>query len=354
MLALFSIFFNAAAGFCIFMFLLIGRILHIPDSSFKRCAVLAFLALCILGPAFVGAHFPSVPGLLTAAGVIALTVIVEVAKFALSRIWRGTPPIGSVAHRVHLTRPVTTTELETHRFAVHIPHWKGGPLRIAHLSDLHVNPSLPLDYYREVFDTVEAETPDLCFITGDFVSSGRHLDMLARVLRPAGRLGSFAVLGNHDFWTGADKVAAVVKAAGLNLLLGTSHTLHVRGAAVRIAGCNEPWLPGFKVNPPVEDEALHLVLSHTPDNIFRLARERADCVFAGHCHGGQFRFPLIGSLVVPSLYGRLFDHGHFTVRGVHLFVSSGVGVASPPIRLYCRPDIYIVDINLPNLCDRCD
>ena len=351
MLALFSILFNAAAGFCVFMFLLIGRLLHIADSRSKQCAILAFLALCVLGPAWVGARFPSAPGLAIAAGVVVLALITEAAKLTMSRIWRGTPPIGSVAHRIRLARPVTTTDLDTHRFAVHVPRWKGARLRVAHLSDLHVNPSLPLDYYRRVFDAVDAEAPDLCFITGDFVSQERHLDLLARVLRPAGRLGSYAVLGNHDFWIGVEKVAAVVRSAGIDLLLDASRSIRHHGAPVQITGCNEPWLPRFQVNPPVEDDALHLLLAHTPDNIFRLAREGADCVFAGHCHAGQFRLPHVGSLVVPSVYGRLFDHGHFTVHGVHLFVSSGVGAANPPLRLYCHPDIFIVDINLPSPCD---
>lgn len=345
MLSLLSILLNAAAGFCIFVFMLIGRLLHIPDSRAKNCVILAVLGLCVLGPAFAASRLPGAPLLLIAAGVVGLTLGIEGGKMALARVWRGSPPIGSLVHRVHLLRPVTTTDLDTHRFEVSIPRWKGSRLRIAHLSDLHVTPGLPLDYYRRVFDAVDAAAPDLCFITGDFVSHEGHLELLAQVLRPAGRLGSFAVLGNHDFWIGAESVASVVRNAGIDLLIGASRAIGHRGAPVRITGCNEPWLPRFTVSPPVENESLHLMLAHTPDNIFRLAREAADCVFAGHCHAGQFRLPPVGSLVVPSVYGRLFDHGHFNIRGVHLFVTSGIGSATPPVRLYCRPDIFIVDIN---------
>ncbi len=67
-------------------------------------------------------------------------------------------------------------------------------------------------------------------------------------------------------------------------------------------------------------------------------------VFAGHYHAGQIRILYLGSLVIPSLYGRRFDHGHFLVNGTHLFVTSGIGTATFPIRLYCQPDIFIVDI----------
>jgi len=57
-----------------------------------------------------------------------------------------------------------------------------------------------------------------------------------------------------------------------------------------------------------------------------------------------YRPSFLGSIAVPSLYGRRFDHGRFLVNGTHLFVSSGIGVSSPQFRLYCRPDIFIVDV----------
>jgi predicted MPP superfamily phosphohydrolase len=345
MLALASVLLNAAAGFCIFLFALLGRLLLVPDGALKRCVIYGLLALSVLGPAYLGALYPGAPGLTIAIVTLLLTLAAECVKLSLGRMWRGSPPIGSVAHRVPLAKPVTTTDLQIHRFEITIPRWQGRRLRIAHLSDLHVNPDLPPEYFLDVLDAVRAEAPDLCFVTGDFISDARHLDLLAHSLRPTGKLGTFAVLGNHDFWAGADRVAAVVRAAGIDLLLNESRPLNVRGVPIRVTGSNEPWLPGFTVSPPVAGDELHLVLSHTPDNIFRLAKQRADCVFAGHCHAGQFRLPHFGSVLVPSVYGRLFDHGHFKVRGSHLFVSSGVGAASPAVRIYCQPDIFIVDIN---------
>ena len=87
-----------------------------------------------------------------------------------------------------------------------------------------------------------------------------------------------------------------------------------------------------------------LVLSHTADNIYALNRAGADAVFSGHYHAGQIRVPGLGSLVVPSMFGRRFDHGHFNVDGTHLFVTAGIGSA-PALRIYCKPDVYIVDIS---------
>ena len=87
-----------------------------------------------------------------------------------------------------------------------------------------------------------------------------------------------------------------------------------------------------------------LVLTHTPDNIYRLNRAGASVVFAGHNHAGQIRIPLAGPVVIPSVYGRRFDHGHFTVNGTDLFVTAGIGTVGPTLRMFCRPDIFVVDI----------
>jgi predicted MPP superfamily phosphohydrolase len=90
--------------------------------------------------------------------------------------------------------------------------------------------------------------------------------------------------------------------------------------------------------------AATLVLSHTPDNVYALAEQGATAVFAGHTHGGQMRVPWLGPLIVPSRYGRRFDRGHFDVEGTHLYVSAGVGADAPPLRLWCPPDLVVVDL----------
>ena len=96
--------------------------------------------------------------------------------------------------------------------------------------------------------------------------------------------------------------------------------------------------------PRLAPDQLALMLTHTPDNVYRLSRLGFAAIFAGHYHGGQIRIPGLGSLVVPSKYGRRFDHGHFVVNNTHLFVTAGVGSAEPPLRLWCQPDVFIVDV----------
>ena len=56
-----------------------------------------------------------------------------------------------------------------------------------------------------------------------------------------GRLATLAILGNHDYWAGADQVRQAVRVAGVTLLGDSSLRLAVDGQAVRL------WLRGAVV-----------------------------------------------------------------------------------------------------------
>jgi uncharacterized protein len=200
---------------------------------------------------------------------------------------------------------------------------------------------------------VAAAQPDLVFLTGDFVTKRQFVPLVPGILEIArGRLATLAVLGNHDYWAGAEEVADAVRSAGVTVLGGGTTSFPVEnGAVVHVCGFQGPWGPAEWSQAATTPDGLTLVLTHTPDNIYTLSRAGATAVFAGHYHAGQIRVPGLGSLVVPSNYGRLFDHGHFIIKGkdapcggTHLFVTAGVGSAQPPVRIYCPPDVLIVDI----------
>lgn len=275
----------------------------------------------------------------------------EVRRWRLHRTARGAPPVEQQNVRIDLARPNTTTDLALRRYELTAAGWRGPRLRIAHVSDFHLNSHLPIEYYEDAMRRVAAAEPDLLFLTGDFVTYARYAPLLPRVLTLArGRYGTFGVLGNHDDWAGPGIVADAVAAAGVHLLGNGSTRLDVAGHSVLIAGCELPWLrPATRVGTPRQPAQprpgeLALMLTHTPDNVYRLSGRGYAAIFAGHYHGGQLRLPLIGPLVVPSNYGRRFDHGHFVMHDTHLFVTAGIGSAEPPVRLWCQPDVLIVDV----------
>ena len=342
---LLSILLFAAAGFCLFLLLLNRRLILIRDSRLKKPVILAFLMVLTGGAAIFGFLFHEPPWLCLPLGFFGVIAAGEVRRALIRRRTAGSLPVDSPRHPVRVSQPVTTTDLAVHRYSLTIPGWQGPPFRVVHLTDLHVNRSLPFEFYEEVFAIADGTRPDLAFFTGDFVSKKSGLPTLAKLLRPVEKGDNFAVLGNHDYWTDPRGVAATVEKSGLTLLKNGSATIEIGGTPVRISGYEYPWGTKKKNVEPAPPGVLHLVLTHTPDNIYRISRSGAHCVFSGHNHAGPVRLPLLGPIVVPSIYGRRFDHGHFVIKGTHLFVSSGIGAGDPEFRLYCRPDILVVDIS---------
>jgi predicted MPP superfamily phosphohydrolase len=86
-------------------------------------------------------------------------------------------------------------------------------------------------------------------------------------------------------------------------------------------------------------DRMTIVLSHTPDNAPAVVPFGSPLMLCGHTHGGQIRFPWIGSLIVPSVYGKRFDAGWFQLGSMALYVNRGIGTYAPAIRLDCRPEI---------------
>ncbi|MBC7172565.1 MAG: metallophosphoesterase, partial [Polyangiaceae bacterium] len=89
------------------------------------------------------------------------------------------------------------------------------PIRVAHVTDLHVGRVTPMEVQRQAVSLVNAGKPDLVVLTGDFVCHSQlYLDALTELmtLYDAPVMG---VLGNHDHWSGADEVRAALARGGV-------------------------------------------------------------------------------------------------------------------------------------------
>lgn len=334
----------ASAGFCVFLMLLNRFLILMPDGKAKAPAILATFAVLIGTGAFLGFCLARPPWIYAPLALLLLILLGEGRRAMIRRSCAGSSPVDTTPHQFNLATPVTTTDLVVHRYQLPHPKWRGAPLRIVHLTDLHVHPSLPLEYYQEVVSIAEQSKPDIAVFTGDFITSLDALPKLAKVLRPIARLETYAVLGNHDYWADANAVRKVITESRLRLLSDETISLAVGDNQIAVTGYDYPWGTKEKNISSQRDDTLHVVLSHTPDNIYRISESSADLTFSGHYHAGQIRIPVVGPIVVPSVYGRRFDHGHFVVNDTHLFVASGIGAANPPVRIYCQPDIFVVDI----------
>jgi predicted MPP superfamily phosphohydrolase len=278
--------------------------------------------------------------------IIGVTAAQEAQRIAQRRREAAEPPVARDGPSLALHRPVTTTLAAVVWYEFSPPGYDGPDLRIAHISDLHLDDRLPEAYYCEALARAREADPDLVFFTGDFISRDHDVERIPDFLSQVrGRYGTYGILGNHDYWVDSLAVEDAVRAAGVILLDDTCERLELPGGATLfLCGCQSPWSGPNMALPRPQPGELGLILSHTADHMDTLSGSGFAAVFSGHYHAGQLRVPGFGSLVTPSLHGRRFDHGHFFVNGTHLFVTAGLGAETPPIRIYCQPDIFIVDL----------
>jgi predicted MPP superfamily phosphohydrolase len=189
--------------------------------------------------------------------------------------------------------------------------------------------------------------PDLLALTGDVVDSDYHHRWVVPLLgRLRWRDQAFAILGNHDFWHEPGLVRRRLRRLGMEVLDNRWAQIELRGEPLVVIGHEGPWFgpaPDLSGCPP---DAFLLCLSHTPDNIRWARRNRVDLMLSGHVHGGQVRIPGIGSVLVPSRYGRRFDCGTFELPPTVLHVSRGLS-GEHPLRYNCRPEVTKLVLRAP-------
>jgi len=332
------------AGATLWALFVMERILELHEGPARTALVVVGFATVVGSAGFATRRFGRSRLRYLPFLILALIAMREGFRQLRRRQYTASAPVNRVGRSESLWHPLTTTDLVLRHYALGSPQLAAARLRVVMLTDLHVTAALPPAYYERVFDLASEQSPDLILLSGDYVSKPDNIELMQRLFaRPLrARFGVYAVLGNHDFWTDATRVRAVLRSAGVILVDERCQHLPPAVGRVAICGTEAPW--GSGLSSRLDRSELNLVLSHTPDNVFRLAEQGASLVFSGHTHGGQIRLPGVGAVVVPSRFGRLFDQGHFRVDGVDLFVSAGVGADMPALRVYCQPEVLVVDI----------
>ncbi len=234
---------------------------------------------------------------------------------------------------------------------IRFPNWPehAPPLRIAHLTDLHLGP-LPDQrrIWNRMMRLLEKAEPDLIVATGDFIDApvgdlSSYMREFAALDPP---LGKFAVLGNHEYIVGETRSVEALRGFGFILLRGENQELAHGNTPFRIAGVDDS-VGRFFHSPCFDDETLALpddparpwtvLLKHQPI-VNPAATDHFDLQLSGHLHGGQI-FPF--HIAVRGLYrawtglARLNDTAW-------LYTSPGIGTWGPPLRFLARPKVVVL------------
>ena len=223
-------------------------------------------------------------------------------------------------------------------------------LRVVFLSDTHLGVQKSMQRVKDLKSLVHDQDPDLIILGGDILND--HLEWLqeeARIMQgmQAG-LGKYAVLGNHEFYAGADDSRDFFARAGFTLL--EDETEKLSETNIEIIGVSDPAPHGRfrqhqenvtrQLTSRLDPDKYNILVSHRPWG-FEIARDAGvDLHLAGHTHKGQiFPFRFFVRLKYDHVYGirRLNDSA--------LIVTSGAGSWGPPIRVLAPPEIVLVKIS---------
>ncbi len=222
-------------------------------------------------------------------------------------------------------------------------------LTIAHISDLHMTGQMGLPWYEWVVEQVNGLQADVVVVTGDIVEKEQCWPWLASSLgKLHAKYGVYFVFGNHDYYIDTNETKRLLETQGLVCLSERYIETTWNDSPVLLAGNERPWAPQAADLSEVpaksaEHLPLKLMLLHSPDQFNWACQNDADLALAGHTHGGQLRFPLLGPIVSPSIYGTRYACGVFRRGNTVMHVSRGVA-GKTPLRWNCPPEIALLEL----------
>jgi predicted MPP superfamily phosphohydrolase len=230
-------------------------------------------------------------------------------------------------------------------------------LQLAQISDLHIGNALAGERLSRMVERVNAAGADLIVVTGDlFDFDPSVVDEGARRLGELqARFGVYAILGNHDVYVGAERVADALArhAPGLRLLRDEIARVPTP-APLYLAGLEDPGRRWFdrRLRYPVLDTLAEsrpadgpvLLLAHQPQIFEHAAELGFPLVLAGHTHGGQLALPTPGGHWNLARVMTPLTRGVYRRKTTTLYVNRGLGVGGPALRLNCPREIALVEL----------
>lgn len=252
---------------------------------------------------------------------------------------------------------------------VAMPGWRPehASLRFLVISDLHIwSGVINSPKYAAMIREANRLRPDFIFLLGDtfsFEQAGRIHELNAPFVElfsgMEAKYGIFAVMGNHEYYSGLGAARAVLENAGITVLEDRLEAPVVNGAPLMIYGLRER-SPKTKNTPPEILEILRglpspLILSHRPDPFPELPSDKPCLMLSGHTHGGLFRLPFLESGIFNFYKGgvcKQYTYGLFREGEKQLLVTSGMGDSSYYTRLNIPYEMVLLTVRPEESADK--
>ncbi|MFO7621889.1 MAG: metallophosphoesterase [Bacteroidales bacterium] len=235
--------------------------------------------------------------------------------------------------------------IRTSEYRIEVPGKSSGAtgVRIAFVSDFHIEESTPKWFVEKFVNRIRDLEPDLMLFGGDIIESYEGDENMEPFERLIGSIkttyGVYGVLGNHEHYSPQGK-RSFFSRAGIEIL---ADSVVMIDSSFFLAGRHDSHTRTRKsieeLMSTIPDSLPVILMDHRPTEIDLISRTSADVVFSGHTHHGQM-FPI--NLITNRIYE--LSHGYMKKGETHFFVSSGIRLWGPPVRTTAKSEIMVVDI----------
>ncbi|MEU7893658.1 metallophosphoesterase [Nonomuraea sp. NPDC049152] len=260
------------------------------------------------------------------------------------------------------------------RFDVPVLERGQRPVRILHLSDLHLTPGrrMLINWVR----SLGSLEPDLVVNTGDSIAHVDAVPSLLHALEPLLSRPGLFVYGSNDLYAPKPKnpvrylwrtskndrrqhvpslpwreLGEGMAAEGWLDMNNTTARIKVGDLDIAVAGIHDSHIDRDRYDlvagPAPRDADLRLGVMHSPEprNLSRFASDGYQLLLAGHTHGGQLCIPFYGALVTNCGIDRARVKGLHRHSSAWLHVSAGLGTSPyAPARFACFPEASLLTL----------
>ena len=216
-------------------------------------------------------------------------------------------------------------------------------LRVAFVSDIHIEQKLSLGFLEQFVSKVNALQPDILLYGGDIVegdSENETSEEMESILKKVQtKYGTFGVIGNHEFYGGQEQ-GVFFKKANITLLNDT--IIKIDNAFYLAGRVDQHFRKRKSIEEILQNNSADLpiiLMDHRPTQLQQVSQTAVNVQFSGHTHNGQL-FPI--NYIIHQMYE--LSWGYRKIRDTHFFVSSGLRLWGPPVKTAGKSEIMVVDI----------
>lgn len=222
-------------------------------------------------------------------------------------------------------------------------------LKIVHLSDFHLGPTLGNNYLRKIVTSINSLQPDIVVITGDLIDG--PYEVYKNDLNPLEniypKIKTFFITGNHEYYYDSHSWISSLESMNINVLKNKIYEFKFNDSQIGIGGIDdllffdskESYLQKLdEICDKLSLYTFNILLNHRSSFWQESSSRNVDLQLSGHTHGGQ-SFPW---KFFVQLSFRYFS-GLYCENQKYLYVHEGNGHWGPPVRFLTPAHLVLIN-----------